>query len=248
MGSMSKILERITTSILRRLGYMRKNNGLPRDFEQSFLLIQAQTASYTMTSPERMYALYQATQYISLNNLAGDIVECGVWRGGSAMVAALTLKSLEDTDRELYLYDTYKGMSKPGREDQPSELKKWSENQNTEFNNWAYASLAEVKHNLFSTQYPKDKILFIVGDVLETIPERIPEKISLLRLDTDWYESTYHELVNLYPRLQKGGVLIIDDYGSKQGARRAVDQYFQEKGLNPYLARIDATCRVLIKP
>ena len=73
----------------------------------------------------------------------------------------------------------------------------------------------------------------------------MPERIALLRIDTDWYESTRHELVHLYPRLSPGGVLIIDDYGHWQGARKAVDEYFQA-GL--FLNHIDYTGRLAIKP
>jgi hypothetical protein len=86
-----------------------------------------------------------------------------------------------------------------------------------------------------------------VGKVEDTIPADIPEKIALLRLDTDWYESTKHELIHLFPRLQKGGVLIIDDYGFWKGARKAVDEYFAENNIQILLNRIDDTGRMAIK-
>ena len=75
----------------------------------------------------------------------------------------------------------------------------------------------------------------------------MPKQIALLRLNTDWFESTYHELVHLYPLLSKGGVLIIDDYGHWQGARKAVDTYFKEQGIYPLLHRIDYTGRIMQK-
>jgi hypothetical protein len=90
-------------------------------------------------------------------------------------------------------------------------------------------------------------MFFIKGKVEETIPEQAPAQIALLRLDTDWYESTYHELVHLYPRLSPGGILIIDDYGHWAGARKAVDEYFAEHRLNLFLHRIDYTGRICIK-
>jgi hypothetical protein len=83
--------------------------------------------------------------------------------------------------------------------------------------------------------------------VQTTLPETIPERVALLRLDTDWYESTYHEMVHLYPRLAHKGMLILDDYGSFEGARRAVDQYFAENQVGDFLSRIDATGRLAIK-
>ena len=98
------------------------------------------------------------------------------------------------------------------------------------------------------TGFPADRAVFVPGKVEETIPASAPERIALLRLDTDWYESTYHELVHLYPRLEAGGVLILDDYGHFEGARRAVDRYFDENGARPLLTRVDYTARVGVKP
>jgi O-methyltransferase len=83
--------------------------------------------------------------------------------------------------------------------------------------------------------------------VEDTIPNNIPEKIAILRLDTDWYESTRHELVHLFPRLSPYGVLIIDDYGCWQGAKKAVDEYISENNLRIFLSRIDSTGRIAIK-
>jgi len=112
---------------------------------------------------------------------------------------------------------------------------------------WAYSPLEEVKRNLRLTGYDESRITYIQGKVEDTIPVRASERIALLRLDTDWYESTYHELVHLYPRLSVGGVLIIDDYGHWQGARRAVDQYIEENRLKILLNRIDYTGRIAVK-
>jgi hypothetical protein len=100
---------------------------------------------------------------------------------------------------------------------------------------------------LAETGYPAEDTSFIVGRVQDTIPEQTPRKIALLRLDTDWFESTYHELIHLWPLLVEGGVLIIDDYGDWAGAKKAVDQYFGEQGLRPFLHRIDASARVVVK-
>jgi hypothetical protein len=108
-------------------------------------------------------------------------------------------------------------------------------------------SLEEVKRNLYSTGYPKDKLHFIEGKVENTIPGFSPEEIALLRLDTDWYESTKHELVHLYPRLVQNGILIVDDYGHWKGSAKAVDEYIKEKNLCVYLNRIDYSGRLAVK-
>lgn len=220
---------------------------LPKDFNKRFKDIYEKTKAYTMTSPERMYSLYQAIIYIIQNKIEGDIVECGVWKGGSSMISALTLLKLKSCDKKIYLYDTFSGMTKPSGKDRPDTMDKWLDNNGKQFNKWCYASLDEVQGNMSKTNYPKDKIIFVRGDVEHTIPQNIPEKISILRLDTDWYKSTYHELKYLYPRLSSGGVLIIDDYGHHEGAKKAVDEYFAEIGEYPYLSRIDPTCRIILK-
>ena len=182
-----------------------------KDFQQVYAKIKA----YTMVEPERCYALYQAVRYIIRNGIQGDFAECGVWKGGSVMLIAYILLEAGITDRKIYLYDTFEGMSKPGEKDGEREKAEWEKNKvNGQLNNWCLSPLEEVQANMATTRYPKENIIFIKGKVEQTIPGALPAKISLLRLDTDWYESTKHELNHLYPLLEKGGILIIDDYGA----------------------------------
>lgn len=224
-----------------------------KDFDKRFNKIYSFCKKETMTSIERMNSLYEAVKYIEKNNIPGDIVECGVWRGGSSMLVAKTLKSLNSENRSIYLYDTFSGMSEPTENDFKEGLNKkdvfnmWKKSQSNSYNDWCYAPISVVKNNLFKTKYNKDKLVFIKGKVEETIPKKIPKKISILRLDTDWYESTYHELTHLFPLLVKGGVLIIDDFGSWQGAKKAVLDYFEENNIKIFLNRIDYTGRIGIK-
>lgn len=203
-----------------------------------------------MTSPERMFALYEAVRYVSRAGIPGDIVECGVWRGGSSMLAALTCLELGDV-RSLWLYDTFEGMTAPGAQDvkwsgEPAETELAADAREPgAFNTWAYATLDDVRANMAGTGYPEDRIRYVAGKVEDTIPAQLPESIALLRLDTDWYESTRHELAHLWPLLAPDGVLIIDDYGHWQGARQAVDEFFADTPV--LLHRIDYTGRMLIK-
>jgi hypothetical protein len=169
------------------------------------------------------------------------------------MAAALALKSRGDTTRELYLYDTYEGMSEPGAEDVDVRGNAASEKlsagkKSTSSEIWAYSPVEDVRRNLLSTGYPEGKLHFIKGKVEDTIPGDVPEQIALLRLDTDWYESTKHEMEHLYPRLVSGGVLILDDYGHWQGARQAVDEYLMTHNVHLLLNRTDNTGRIAIKP
>jgi hypothetical protein len=204
-----------------------------------------------MTSVTRMYALYNAIRYIVQNRIPGDIVECGVWRGGSSMMAALTLLGMGDTGRKIYMYDTFAGMSAPEEADvdyyNQNAKAEWEKHEKQDVNLWCYSPLDAVERNLKSTGYPADRLVFVRGKVEDTIPETMPSQIALLRLDTDWYASTRHELVHLYPVLSEQGVLIVDDYGHWQGARRAVEEYFSDHPPRPLLHKIDYSGRVAIK-
>lgn len=227
-------------------------NGFPADFDLQTLKIIKQTKPYTLTSPERIASLVNAVNYIVDNKIEGDIVECGVWKGGSSMAAIATLKYKKDFSREVYLYDTYEGMSVPTEEDKVFTGTSANEMlQSSDINDassvWCYSSIEEVRTNVSTLNYPKDKIHYIKGKVEDTIPQYMPEKIAVLRLDTDWYQSTKHELEHLYPLLVKGGVLIIDDYGHWEGARKAVDEYMEHQKLAILLNRIDYTGRIAIK-
>ena len=216
-----------------------------------FLALYEKCRPFTRTSVDRMYAAYQATNYVVDRGLPGAFIECGVWRGGSSMIMALALLERGVRDREIYLYDTIKGMSEPtdrdvkanGLEARPV----WEQQQKDGVNAWAYAPLTEVSQNFIRTGYPMERVHLIEGKVEDTIPRQMPDSIALLRLDTDWYESTYHELTHLYPRLVRGGVLILDDYGSWQGAREATDQYFRQMRNPVLLNRIDVTGRLVVK-
>jgi hypothetical protein len=186
------------------------------------------------------------------NGIDGAMVECGVWKGGSSMAMALTLKNLGSENRDLYLYDTFSGMSAPTDVDVSFRGTKahetFSDTKISEdASDWYLSPLEEVKRNVFSTGYKKEKIHFIEGKVEATIPKSIPKKIALLRLDTDWYESTKHEINHLFPLLTLNGVLIIDDYGHWEGAKKAIDEYISDNNIRILLNRIDYTGRIAVK-
>ncbi len=219
--------------------------------EQVLGIVQA-VRKYTMTSPERLIALCNAVRYVSQQQIPGDVVECGVWKGGSMMAVASMLGLQNDFSRQLWLYDTFEGMSEPEAADidhdgnQAAALLQKQNKQDAD-SIWCWSPLQEVQDNLACTQYPSNLTRFVQGKVETTIPAQAPDRISLLRLDTDWYASTMHELEHLFPRLAPGGVLIIDDYGHWQGCRRAVDQYFADNNISIFLNRIDYTGRLAIK-
>jgi len=224
----------------------------PSDINQDDINIYKKIHEYTATSVERVSALCNAVRYVVNHNVPGDIVECGVWKGGSMMAVALTLLELGVNDRNLYLFDTFEGMTKPTDKDisyaGEHAIDFWTKSRRgCDASNWSCCSMENVKHALCQIGYDNTKLQFVKGKVEKTIPIMAPEKISILRLDTDWYESTKHELIHLFPRLSLGGVLIIDDYGHWQGAKLAADEYFKEHKTKILLNRIDYTGRIAVK-
>jgi O-methyltransferase len=212
----------------------------------------------TMTGPHRLQALVDAVRYCVSRDIPGDFVECGVWRGGSVVAMIATLQELGRDDREIWLYDTFEGMTEPTEHDtspvDAPALEDWRAAQERGEHPWGElfgpGSLNEtrVRETVLATGYPEARLHFVRGPVERTIPEQAPAAIALLRLDTDWYASTRHELEHLYPRLSPGGVLIIDDYGHWDGARRAVEEHFAAHPPRPLLNRIDYTGRIGVKP
>ena len=225
----------------------------PPDFSGSELALCESVAPFTMASPERIVSLADAVRHISAANIPGAIVECGVWRGGSMMVVARTLCKAGDVRRDLYLFDTFEGMSAPTdvdvavtSESASSLLSRASRAEGRSV--WCVAGEEDVRTNMHATGYPSEHIHLVPGKVEDTLPHNAPEGIALLRLDTDWYESTKHELIHLYPRLASGGILLLDDYGHWQGARKATDEYFASLAQRPLLCRVDYSGRIALKP
>ena len=222
-----------------------------------FERIWEQVKAHTMTSVERGYALYTAVKFITEKNVPGNIVESGVWRGGSSMLIALTLMELNSTNRDLYLFDTYSGMPEPESVDVDlyGNTAKEQLTQSTEPLKqsaiWAYAELLDVQKNMQLTKYPENKVHYIEGDVTKSASATETCQLALLRIDTDWYASTKAELQNFWPRINRNGVLIIDDYGHWQGAKLAVDEFFaanEKAGYEPvFLQSIDYTGKLAIK-
>ncbi len=243
---------------VRKLGYEvrrvhAEGTAFPPDFDDFTREVIGEVRPFSMTSNESLAALIDACRYLVRHRVAGSIVECGVWRGGSMMAAARTFQRLGAADRPLHLFDTFEGMPAPGEKDRSNtgdlardefERRRLS----ADSSNWCYSSFEEVRGNVARTGYPDALVSLVKGKVEDTLPAGYPGgPIALLRLDTDWYESTRHELTHLYPLLVPGGVLIIDDYGHWEGARVACDEYFAQLKAPLLLHRIDYTARLAVK-
>jgi hypothetical protein len=221
--------------------------------EERGILAHSVENHLSMTSPERLFTTLMACKHVIDRNIEGDFVECGVWRGGNAMLAAAALRAV-DSDRKLYLYDTFQGMTTPTDDDAALRdgilaRQEYLEQDRATHNEWCYASLDDVRRNFANAGLLHDRLVFVKGDVLQTLDDsnNLPRQIVVLRLDTDWYESTKKELEVLYPRLSIGGVLIIDDYGYWAGSKKATDEYFAANGKRPFLQYTDHEGRVGVR-
>lgn len=250
------MIVKVINRVMGKLGYtiQKQVNPIPMDLQndKDFLQIYHLCRPFTQTTVERLYSLYQSCLYVINNKIEGDLVECGVWKGGSSMMMALTFLSKGVTDKTIFMYDTYEGMSEPSEHDvafdgELAAKKMKEEDKMADDSIWCYASIEEVTKNIESTGYPMDKIKLIKGKVEDTLSLHLPQKIALLRLDTDFYESTKVELEKMYPLLSTKGPLIIDDFGHWEGAKKAVLEYFKKQDYQPLLNRIDLTGRIMIK-
>lgn len=217
--------------------------------------IFAEVCGESCQSPEAMAQLSRTVRYLIENDIGGAFVECGVFQGASIVAMIRVLQSLGVEDRDIWLYDTFEGMPKPEAidrfylEPEGASLAFWENaKRNDGGSDWVRAELADVQSNVMRCGYPPARLHFVKGMVENTIPANAPERIALLRLDTDFYSSTKHELLHLYPRVVSGGVVMIDDYGAYRGAREAVDEYLKENGLRILLSRIDEHVRLFVKP
>jgi O-methyltransferase len=211
--------------------------------------------SRTMTGVPRVQALIDAVRYCVRREVPGAFAECGVWLGGSVLAMLLTLQDLGVEDRDVYLYDTFEGMPPPTEHDtspfDPPAVDAWKEAEQSDDRIYGELFGADVfnedkvRETVLASGYPEERLHFVKGKVEETLPASAPSSLALLRLDTDWYESTRHELRHLYPLLSPAGVLIIDDYGHWDGSRKAVDEYFADDPV--LLSRIDYAARMTVK-
>ena len=214
-----------------------KNKKISIDFNIYNLCLEN-----TMVSREHLNYLSKLVNKINIENISGSIVECGVWKGGSIMFC-INQQKLHNMDRDFYLFDTFDGLTEPCEKDGEDVIKAFREISNNNKsdkvkfksdlwhneNKWCYASLEIVKHNVSKIDYDSKKINFIKGDVCKTLLDQknIPNKISILRLDTDFYESTKTELEVLFPKVCINGIIIVDDYNTWQGSRKATDEFLE---------------------
>lgn len=210
---------------------------------------------WTMASRERVVATINACKHAVQSGIEGDFVECGVWRGGNSIAAKLTFENY-GSDKKVWLFDTFAGMTAPTEFDSTpfsdrSTEDRFEETRKGDHNDWCFASLEDVRANFEKSGADLRGVKMVPGDVMKTLANKrnLPDRMSVLRLDTDFYDSTKVEMEVLYPRLSTGGSLLIDDFGHWDGARRAVEEYFDglPSGSRPLLHYTDYTGRMGVK-
>lgn len=234
---------------------MGKATAIPHAVDAADAEILKTVMPFSVAGPWRLLAVIDAARHVVRHGIEGAFVECGVLRGGATMAAALAFLDEGTTDRDIHLFDTFEGMPAPTDADfkrrtgiSAKEILEGRRRVGVHGSDWAMAPESEVRGNLARVPYPPDRIHFTKGLVEETIPEAAPDRIAVLRLDTDFYESTRHELQELVHRVSPHGVVLIDDYGSWDGARRAVDEFLAGSDRPFFLQRTDADGRAFVVP
>jgi O-methyltransferase len=219
---------------------LREQEWHPDIQESDFWEMVEEFWEYTVLGSATLYNIYSSCQYIFSRGVPGDIVECGVYMGGSIMFFAEMCKRHKQHDRTIFALDTFGGFLRRGEEDVD-----WSGQPICFPNDQPIDHRRDAENNIRSVGWQDELVQIVQGDVVETAPKLPTKAIAILRLDTDTYDTTRAELEALYPRVSKGGVVIIDDYGWGMGSRAAVDEYFQNRMV--CLIRVDKYCRAFVK-
>ena len=209
--------------------------------DETFWRIAAEVYEATQLNCAALWALYSSIRYVVDQKIEGDIVECGVFLGGSMMMILRTLQDMGDQNRRVFLYDSFEMFSGVITEHDVNYRGRPVSGLTTNF-------MDVTRQNVDETGYPQDQLVFVPGNVEETTTKTSHDRIALLRLDTDTYYSTKVELENLYPYLVPGGVIIVDDYGYNAGCRKATDEYFASRGNKPLFHRTTNNSRTGLKP
>lgn len=193
------------------------------------------TNAESMIGLKRMENIEFCVNKILEENIPGDFIETGVWRGGAVIFMKALLKAKNVSDRAVWVADSFEGLPKPDAKyehDKSSLFHKQRE---------FAVSLDEVKNNFIKYNLLDDNVKFLKGWFKDTLPKAPIKSLALLRLDGDMYGSTMDALVNLYPKLSSGGYIIIDDWNAVKGCKAAVNDYRKEYNITEKIKEIDQT-------
>lgn len=190
----------------------------------------------TMVGLRRLDNLQSCITDVVTHEVPGDLIEAGVWRGGAAIFMRAVLRAYGDRSRTVWVADSFEGLPKPDAERYPNDAGD---------QHWTFqelrVSLEEVKANFARYDLLDDRVRFLVGWFRDTLLPAPIERLAILRVDGDLYESTLDALRHLYPKLSVGGYAIVDDYGAVPGCRAAVEEFRRMRHITEPLVRIDWT-------
>jgi O-methyltransferase len=224
---------RMVDTLLRKINYAVSK---PTNFRKEDRQVGRDWPAYaeTMIGIERLNNIQKCAEDIFKNKVEGDFIETGVWRGGSTIFMKALLKVYGVEDKLVWVADSFQGLPRPNEDkytaDKGDDLYMFEE---------LAIPVEVVKHNFEKYNLLDDKVKFLKGWFKDTLPTAPIEKLSLLRLDGDMYESTMDALVPLYPKLSPGGYIIIDDYGGIEACKLAVHDYRKKHGITEEIIPID---------
>lgn len=188
--------------------------------------------------------LQECIETVVAEKVPGDLIETGVWRGGATIFMQAVLKMLNATERRVWVADSFEGLPEPDAEKFPREAQSYKSAAMVKFYNHLAVSIEEVKKNFEAFRMLDDNVRFLKGWFKDTLPTAPIDKLSIMRLDGDYYESTMDALTNLYEKLSVGGFVIIDDYGEDSWTycRKAVDDFRTQRNITAPLVKVDKPC------
>ena len=192
--------------------------------------------AHTMIGLKRLDNLQRCIEYVLANNVPGDLIETGVWRGGATIFMRACLAAHGVSDRVVWVADSFEGLPSPDPEKFPHDA---GDKHSTY--DYLRVSLDEVKSNFQRYGLLDGQVRFLKGWFRDTLPNAPVRSLAILRLDGDMYESTIEALDALYPRVSVGGYVIVDDYGAVRGCKQAIDDFRREHALQEPIQQIDWT-------
>lgn len=224
----------LTRSIFGDASIDRKRRGVPLDPAVRAEGRDWPAEAETMIGLQRLDSLEECITDVLRRGVAGDLIETGVWRGGATIFMRAVLEAYGDRDRTVWAADSFEGLPPPDAEAYPADEgdRHWKKTE-------LAVPLEEVKANFARYGLLDDRVRFLVGWFRDTLPNAPIERLAVLRLDGDMYESTMIALRSLYPKLSVGGYLIVDDYGAVKGCREAVEDFRTECAITDELQAID---------
>jgi O-methyltransferase len=228
------LLKRCLTNFIYRDPSTLHGSPLPFDVRRRGEGRDWPVQAHTMIGVKRLDALHYCVEDVLNRNVPGDFIETGVWRGGAVILMRAVLKVRGVTDRVVWAADSFQGLPKP-------DVERYPQDQGREFQDMheLAVSLEQVQENFRRYGLLDDQVRFLKGWFRDTLPTAPIGRLAVLRLDGDLYESTIDALKHLYPKLSRGGYLIVDDYGDIGACRQAVTDYRKAHGVTDEIVPID---------